>query len=103
MGEMMILWVLGAEYASVAALLPYSMILIGPYFWLISFRSLFVSQNKYTHLIVSNLIGVVTFSLVAVMLSKEFGEKGILLGLAAGLALSSLWQFLYLHKTRYMK
>jgi len=74
----------GGSYEQAITLLPWSLILVGPYFWMITLSGLVVAHGKYWTITGSSLTGAVVFILGFVMIVPFFDMMGAILSLGAG-------------------
>ena len=93
-GPPLLAWLFGANYDTAGDLLPWAMLLVGPYFWATSLRSVLAAHGRYWEIAAAMLTGAVVFSILYVPLADYSGLQGALyaegLGLV-GVAATQLW------------
>ncbi len=75
----------GDNYLVVAKLLPWTLILVAPYFWIPSFTSLIVAYDRYKIIMINYAVGALVFTLAFLLLVSTFDLLGVVLSLGLGL------------------
>jgi O-antigen/teichoic acid export membrane protein len=91
---------LGPSYALTAVLLPWTLILIAPYFWINTLSSMIVAHGRYWMVMINNALGALIFTLVFPLLVSEFNLPGVVFALTLGLVASVFGQLVTLHRDR---
>ena len=82
----------GPNFAFTANLLPWTLILIAPYFWINSLSYMIVAHGRYKMVMINNAVGALVFTLVFPLLVSVFDLPGVVFALALGLVASVIGQ-----------
>ena len=80
----------GASYAFTAALLPWTLMLVAPYFWAHTLSSLIVAHGRYHTVMLNNALGALVFTGSFPWLVQRFDLYGAVAALALGLTATVL-------------
>ncbi len=89
----------GPSYEMTAMLLPWTLILIAPYFWMNTLSSMIVAYGRYWMVMLNNALGASIFTLSFPFLVSEFDLSGVVIALALGLLgtvigqIATLWRY----------
>lgn len=97
-GAWLINLIFGPGYEQTARLLPWTMVLVTPYFWMITLQSMIVAHGKYWMIAVNCGLGAIVFTLCFPLLIKYFDLSGVVFSLGAGLLLVVLGQLATLYQ-----
>ena len=98
-GPMLVNLLFGPSYALTAMLLPWTLILIAPYFWINTLSNMIVAYGRYWMVMLNNALGASIFTLSFPFLVSEFDLSGVVIALALGLLgtvigqIATLWRY----------
>lgn len=92
-------WLFGPEYASAGALLPWSVLLVGPYFWATGLRSVLAAHGWYWQIAGTMFAGALVFTIIFVPLVSCCDLAGVLYATGIGLIGTVATQLLLLRGT----
>ncbi len=82
----------GASYSFTAALLPWTLILVAPFFWIHALSIMIVAHGRYRMVMISNAMGAAVFTVAFPLLAPIYDLYGVVLALALGLGATVLGQ-----------
>lgn len=83
-GGYLVQGLLGGEYHSVVSLLPWTLVLVGPYFLAHTFTSVLAAHGRYHTVMAINLLGAAAFTLAFLALGGEGHPASAVISIAIG-------------------
>lgn len=105
LGPWLIDGLFGPGYALTASLLPWTLLLIGPYFMMTSLTSMVVAHGRYDVIVGYSAGGAAAFTLCFPLLVGAFGLKGVVMAIGIGQVVVIAGQILILrryHSVRFL-
>lgn len=92
---------LGSGYETASSLIPLSVLLVTPYFWIISIHNIIIAHGKFWIIPITNASGALLLTFTFPILLRLFGMKGVFFSIGSGLSIMLIWQFFFLNKHKY--
>ncbi len=98
LGDAVLGLVFSDAYANVAALLPWALMSVGPYFFVSSLSGVLTAEGKFYSVAISYAIGAALFTVLVVILYRQYGPAGMFWATACGLIATNALQLFFLRK-----
>ena len=94
LGPWIVCWLFGPAYVGVGDLVPWTLLLVGPYFWASSLRSVLAAHGRYWAVAATAFVGAAVFTTLFPVLVSYCAMPGAVFATGAGLVavvISQLW------------
>ena len=97
-GHWLVDFLFGPSYALTATLLPWTLLMVAPYFWVNALSSMIIAHGRYGMVMINNAVGALIFTIAFLLLVSEMDLLGVVLALALGLTASVVGQLITLQR-----
>ncbi|NNL54777.1 MAG: oligosaccharide flippase family protein [Woeseia sp.] len=97
-GDWLIDLLFGDAYQETASILPWTLMLVTPFFWSSTLSAVITAHGRYWLLTLCRAIGALVFTIAIPLIGTSFGLLGVILALGAGLIALSVCQLLVLRQ-----
>lgn len=97
-GEWVLDLLFGDAYQNTALILPWTLMLVTPFFWSSALSAVITAHGRYWSLTLCRAIGALVFTIAVHLVGTSLGLLGVILALGAGLIALSVCQLLVLRR-----